>query len=115
MILDDYPPDLELIDHLVRALKYMVNNDNFYKMFEQHKFTLAQIEKLTPQALTILSDYENYPVFNLEMSMSFGPNVTSEWYDKFIEAYCKNKNINSLEMKSRVAHVIIQLQSQGYL
>lgn len=48
MILEDYPPDLELIAHLAKALRYMVNNDNFGKMFEQHKFALSQIEKLTP-------------------------------------------------------------------
>lgn len=114
-ILDDYPPDLELINHLARALKYMVNDENFYKMFEQHKFALAQIEKLTPQALTILTDYKNYPVFNIGTSIAFGPKVTSEWHYNFIKAYCKSKNISSLEIKSRVAHVIIQLQSQGYL
>lgn len=115
MILDDYPPDLELINHLAKALKYMVNNDNFYKMFEQHKFALAQIEKLTPQALTILTDYKNYPEFNVGTSIAFGAKITSEWHDKFIEAYCKSKRIDSLEMRSRVAHVIIQLESQGYL
>jgi predicted transport protein len=59
--------------------------------------------------------YKNHPVFNLGMSMSFGAKVTSEWHDKFIEAYYKSKNINSLEMRSRVVHVIIQLQSQGYM
>ena len=115
MILEDYPPDLELIAHLAKALRYMVNNDNFGKMFEQHKFALSQIEKLTPQALTILADYKNYPTFNLGMSMTFGIKVTSEWHDKFIEAYCNRKNITSIEMKSRIAHTIVQLESQGYI
>ena len=115
MILEDYPPDLELINHLAKALRYMVNNDNFSKMFEQHKFALSQIEKLTPQALTILADYKNYPEFNLGMSMTFGVKVTSEWHDKFIEAYCNRKKITSIEMKSRIAHTIVQLESQGYI
>lgn len=114
-ILDDNPPDLELISHLSTALKYIIDNGDFYKLFEKHKFALAQIEKLSPQALTILSDYRNYPDFKLESSTSMGGKITSEWNIKFVQSYCNLKEISSDEIIIRISHVITQLQTQGYL
>ncbi len=114
-ILDDSPPDQELIYHLSSVLKYITDDDNFYKMFEKHKFALSQIEKLTPQALTILADYKNYPTFKLGSAISFGPKVTSEWNVQFVNAYCLKKGISSQEFVTRVSHVITQLQTQGYI
>lgn len=54
----------------------ILNNNFISKMFEQHKFALSKIEKLTPQASTILAYYKNYPEFKLGMSMTFGVKVT---------------------------------------
>lgn len=114
-ILDDNPPDQELIYHLSSVLKFIISNDEFYKMFERHKFALSQIENLTPQALTILADYKNYPTFKLGTSISFGPKVTSEWNVQFVREYCVKKNITSPELITRISHVVTQLQTQGYI
>lgn len=114
-IIDDNPPDQELIHHLSSALKYITNDENFHSMFEKHKFAISQIEKLTPQALTLLADYKNYPTFQLGTAISFGPKVTSEWNMQFVIAYCTMKRISSQEIISRISHVITQLQTQGYI
>lgn len=114
-ILDDTPPDAELIEHLSTALKYIVNESDFHRMFEKHKFALSQIEKLTPQALTILADHRNFPSFQLSNAITFGPKVTSEWNSQFVHTYCNNKGITQEDLVSRVSHVIIQLQTQGYI
>ena len=114
-ILDDSPPDLELIGHLSTALKYIVENGKFQEMFEKHKFALAQIEKLSPQALTILCDYKSYPDFNIGSVAVNNGKVSSEWNTQFVQAYCLKKEITSSEIITRVSHVIIQLQTQGYL
>lgn len=114
-ILDDSPPDQELINHLSSVLKYIVEKNNFSKLFEQHRFALAQIEQLTAQALTVLSDYNNFPKFKLASSMSFGPKVTSDWNLEFVTAYCESKGITNPEQVIRVSHVVGQLQKQGYI
>jgi hypothetical protein len=52
-ITDDSPPDIDLISHLSLALYRIINSD-FEHLFSEHKYALSQIERLTPQALTIL-------------------------------------------------------------
>lgn len=114
-ILDDYPPDEELIEHLSTALKFIIDNEEFEELFGQHKFALSQIERLTPQALTVLSDYSNYPIFNLPASISIGPKVSSEWQLNFVNAYCKNKRITDDSTINRVSHSITELHSSGFI
>lgn len=114
-ILDDYPPDHKLIEHLSSTLKYMVDKENFSQLFEQHKFALSQIEKLTPQALTVLSDYISYPPFELGGYTSMGAKISSDWNTDFVRTYCLGKNITEPGTVNRVAHSITELQTQGFI
>lgn len=107
-ILDDSPPDLELANHLSSALKYIVDN-SFSQLFEQHKYALSQIELLTPQALSILSDRESWPLIPLGGYSSNGGRVTSDWLIEFTQAYAASKRINDPNVTSRVRHSINEL------
>ena len=107
-ILDDTPPDLELANHLSAALKYMVEN-SFSHLFEQHKYALSQIEQLTPQALTILSDRNAWPLITLGSYSANGGKVTSDWLIEFTQVYAKSKGISDVNTISRVRHSINEL------
>jgi len=109
-ILDDTPPDIELADHLTNTLKYMVSN-NFHKLFDQHKYALSQIEQLTPQALSILSDYKSWPMIQLGTYTSMGGKISSDWLVEFTQAYCSTKNIRDPGVTNRVKHSINELIS----
>lgn len=109
-ILDDTPPDIELSTHLSSALLYIVRND-FTKLFEQHKYALSQIEKLTPQALTIMADFKSWPLITLGSSTSTGTKITSDWLFEFTKAYCMTKKINDQGTINRVQHSINELIS----
>ena len=104
-ILDDSPPDLELANHLAHALRYIVDT-NFAAMFEAHRYALAQIEQLTPQALTILADYVNWPQMKLGSFSTSGPKVTSDWLTEFTRAYVSIKGISDSGVADRVKHSI---------
>ncbi|MFA5016765.1 MAG: hypothetical protein WC504_04410 [Methylobacter sp.] len=109
-ILDDTPPDVELADHLSSALNYMVNN-SFARLFEQHKYALSQIEQLTPQALTILSDRNSWPLIYLGGYSANGGKITSDWLMEFTQAYANSKGISDSNVISRVRHSINELIS----
>ena len=109
-IFDDSPPDLELAKHLSSALKYIVSSD-FVSMFEKHKYALSQIEQLTPQALTILSDFKNWPLLQLRSYSSSGPKITSDWLSEFTGAYSSSKRIIDGDTIERVRHSINELIS----
>ncbi len=109
-ILDDTPPDIELADHLTRALQHMVKN-NFHQLFDQHKYALSQIEQLTPQALSILSDHNSWPLIKLGSYTSMGGKISSDWLVEFTQAYCYAKGINDSGIINRVRHSINELIS----
>ncbi|MCL1695157.1 hypothetical protein [Lysinibacillus sp. BPa_S21] len=114
-ILDESPPDEELAEYLSSTLKYIIEKERFEELFEQHKYALAYIEKLTPQALAIIADYQNWPTIKLGSSIHFGPKITSDWYSEFTQAYCSKKRINNQEKYKRVQHSVIELQRQGIM
>lgn len=113
-ILDNTPPDKELLEHLSNALKHMVGN-NFHELFERHKYALSQIELLTPQALSILSDNSSWPIVGPVIYVSAGKTVSSDWSGAFTSAYCRVKEIDDLATIHRVKHSVKQLISNGLI
>lgn len=113
-ILDDSPPDPELSNHLSNILVNMSNSE-FQKLFEKEKFVLSQIELLTPQCLTILSDYQNWPHFIITSFSAQGTLLGKGWVDYFIEYYCSYKGINDGKAKDRILHSLKQLESDNYI
>ncbi|MEH7299373.1 hypothetical protein [Neobacillus drentensis] len=114
-ILDDSPPDEELMQHLSSVLKVIIDSGMFEELFDQHKYALSQIERLTPQALSIIADYKQWPAIRLGHSISFGPKVTSDWFSEFTNEYCAKKGIRDQDKYKRVQHSVIELQRQGLM
>lgn len=113
-ILDDTPPDISLMNHLAETLKFIINSD-FVNMFEEHKYALALIEQLTPQALTILTDYHSWPEFPLTTSTSVSGKITSDWLNAFIEPYVRNKGISEHSLIERVRNSMNELISKRFV
>lgn len=114
-IVDDSPPDPELTFHLSKVLKKIIEDGNFEELFEKHKYALGQIERLTPQAITIISDYKNWPPLNLGASIAFGPKVTSDFYMEFTTAYSNSKNITDINKIKRIQHSVVEIQNLGLM
>lgn len=102
-ILDNTPPDTLLTEHLAKALKHIANSD-FISLFEDHKYALNQIEMLTPQALTILSDYKSWPVWQLTNYSSSGIRLNSHWLPDFVNVYATAKGIDDTGMMAKISY-----------
>lgn len=113
-ILDNTPPDAELTDHLATVLQHIINSD-FTGLFEEHKFALNQLEMLTPQALTILSDYKCWPTWQLTSYSSNGPRLTSHWLPDFVNIYSVSKEISDPSMKAKISHSMNDLIKNRYV
>lgn len=113
-ILDNSAPDSDLTEHLAKTLKYIVESD-FKSMFEDHKYALNQIELLTPQALTILSDSNNWPFWRIQTYMSNGGIITSDWLPEFVNLYSERKNIIENSMRTKISHSINDLIKNRYI
>lgn len=114
-ILDNNPPDTELIDVLVKSLKHIIISGNFEDLFEKHKYALAQIESLPTQAILILADYKKYPEFTSGAAMYNRGKVEGEWAAQFSKTYARSKGIIDQGIILRMQHSIKQLITQGYI
>ncbi|SLL33508.1 Uncharacterised protein [Mycobacteroides abscessus subsp. abscessus] len=114
-IIDDSPPDPELTEHLSRVLKKIVEEGNFEALFEQHRYALGQIERLTPQAITIISDFREWPPIELGGAVSYGSKITSDFYTEFTQAYSNSKGISDINIKKRIQHSVIEIQRLGLM
>lgn len=113
-ILDDAPPDINLIKYLANALNYIIYND-FVIMFEDHKYALALIEQQTPQTLTILADYGSWPEFPLGLTISTAGKITSDWLDAFIGPYVRSKGISDSRLIERIKNSMNELISKRFV
>ena len=110
-IIDNNPPDKELFEHLIHALNYIINSD-FISMFDSHKYVLNLIENISPQGLVIISDYKNWPPFEISASLTYGEGRLSLWSPKFSKSYLNSKNIIDEQIKIRIEHAIEDLISK---
>lgn len=109
-ILDDNPADESLSGHLASALIYIYNTD-YEKLFNDHRFALGQIERVTPHALTLLAQSHQWPLFQLR-SMSINGNVVeSKWANEFSIAF--SEKIGYPSISERLAHVCEELIRGG--
>lgn len=101
-------PNKEYITLLSKVLKRITNSD-FQKLFSKHIYALNQIEKLTPQALIVLADFENWPEYTIGNYASRGGIISTEWTENFSEFYTHYKGITDDDIKRRIAHSIKEL------
>lgn len=114
-ILDDTPPDSELIEHLSTVLTNIVNAEHYEALFKKTKYVLSQIERLTPQSLTIIADESEWPTFEMSVSTYAGGKISNDFHNRFGEAYANKKSILNENTKNRIIHSIRELQNANLL
>ena len=115
-MLSDYPPDGDWFTHLRMTLEKICEAKNFEKLFDIHKFNLGLIEKMSPQALSIITDANNWPEFQFNFSgMSIGGKVTDQFQFPFAETYARKKGIEEPIKVERIVHIINDLQNGGFI
>lgn len=114
-ILDDAAPDSDLIDHLSTVLKNIVSAGHYETLFEQTKYVLGQIERLTPQSLTILADESSWPNFEMNASTYMGGKISNEFHERFGEAYSKTKAVTDTYKIKRIIHSVRELQNSNLI
>ena len=91
-----------------------MSHEDFVHQFERQRYALALISQLTPQALTILSDYNNWVQF--ECNGIIVDNILkSDWLNAFVGPYCRSKEINSIDVIERIRNSVNELLSKEYI
>lgn len=115
LIAEDNPPDPELFNHLAAAIKYISDSKKFEELFSNHKYAISQIEQLTPQALSVLANHEQWPVIYMGSLSTEGSRVTSDYNDQFAIKFAQTKGINKTEIMERLKHSVSELVSRRFI
>lgn len=115
LILSDTPPDSELINHLSTVLKNIINAGYYEELFEKSKYVLGQIERLTPQSLTIIVNNSTWPNFEMSASTYYGGKISNDFHAQFGKAYADTKGIVDKNKVKRIIHSIRELENANLL
>lgn len=109
-ILYDGTDNKAYIDKLSLVLKKIIDGGDFSSEFEGYKYILDQIEKLSPQAILVLSDFP-WPHFVIEAPYETNELgiVTSGWTGAFAQEYSKKRNLRTGRAQYRLENTIKEL------
>ena len=112
-ILDNGTEDREWIDLLSSVLKNIVNND-IEKQFEELSYVLAQISKLSPQALVVLNKKESWHPYKFTGSTTMSKQtVVGDWDTQIAKHF--GAEIGTIDKNKivRMAHTFRELENTG--
>ena len=104
--------DKSYIDKLATVLKNISDSD-FETLFQEHNYVLSQIEKLTPQALLLLSDQINWPPITFASTTSSGVTTGRDWDTAFAILYSNRKGKYDEKTRARIVHSINELKNNN--
>lgn len=105
----------EYIELLAKALRYISESD-FEDLFNEHDYALSQIEKLSPQALLLLSNFESWKGVLLQGSTTMsGQTIVGDWDVQATNFFVRSKSINDERIKKRIAHAFRELENYRML
>ncbi|TRZ78476.1 hypothetical protein D4R87_00610 [bacterium] len=101
---------------LAEVLKKISSSDDLEKMFEEYDYMLSQVEKLSPQALIILSNFEVWRggKFSGGSTVS-GQTVSKNWSIEMADKFAQSKSIEDIKHRQRIAHAYLELESNRML
>lgn len=106
--------DEKYIKILAGVLKKISNSD-FHVLFEEHNYVLSQIEKLSPQALLVLSDFSNWPSVSYSSTTTSGVTSGEGWDTSFATLYSNRKETPDEKTRARLSHVVNELRNNNLM
>lgn len=106
-------------EDFIELLSNVVHNicrEDFERMFDQLNYILSQIEKLSAQALLLISKYEEWKGIRLERATGMGSGIICPDWDSQLTMYFVNKMGLSDQGKiTRINHAFHELESNGII
>ena len=111
-IVDKGAEDQEWIRLLATALR-KVSDAEFEKYFDAQMFILSQIDRLSPQALILLSKYSIWREANIQSTTTTSGQTMGDWIPQATMFMRQKLGVNNLEVGARINHSFRELESTG--
>ncbi len=103
----------ELGKLLARILIHISEKD-FETLFSEISYAISRIERLSPQALFLLSDSRAWPKVSVGGTTTSDVTLSGKWRITVSTAYLHDKGLDDKTMTGRVAHSFGELESGGF-
>ncbi|HVT75173.1 MAG TPA: hypothetical protein VHD69_02025 [Candidatus Paceibacterota bacterium] len=114
-IIDNSSADDEWLNILANVLKN-ISNDDFVKHFEAKDYVLAQISKLTPQALIIINKHDIWKQAHIQnTTTTSGQTASGDWSEQITMFLRSKVGITDLHTGARINHSFRELESAGLI
>lgn len=113
-IVDKGTEDIEWIRLLAITLKN-VTEAEFDKYFDAQMFVLSQIDRLSPQALILLSQYNTWKEINIQGTTTTSGQTMGDWIPQATMFMRRKLSIDSLEVGARINHSFRELETAGII
>jgi hypothetical protein len=113
-IVDKGAEDQEWIVLLATVLQ-KISEAEFEKYFEAQMFILSQIDRLSPQALIILSQYNIWRKVNIQGTTTASGKTAGDWAPQVTKFMRQHLEIENLEVGGRINHSFNELESANML
>lgn len=111
-IVDKGDEDQEWIRLLAIVLR-RVSEAEFEKYFDAQMFVLSQIDRLSPQALILLSEYDVWRQANIQNTTTTSGQTMGDWVPQVTMFMRQKKSVDNLEVGARINHSFRELESTG--
>ena len=113
-IIDKGAEDQEWIRLLAKVVQ-RISEAEFEKYFDAQMFMLSQIDRLTPQALLILSKYGIWKGVNIQNTTTTSGQTVGDWAPQVTMFMRQRIGIENLEVGGRINHSFRELESAGMI
>ncbi len=113
-ITDKGPEDHEWIKLLARVLKNIPNKE-FEKYFEEEMYILSQIDRLSPQALILISKYDIWREVNIQGTTTTSGFTMGDWAPQVTRFLTTKMESAGLSVGGRINHSFGELESTSML
>lgn len=108
---DDFGNFADLLSQMLINL----STKDFESLFDKVSYLISRIEKLSPQALFLLSDSHNWPKDSVGGTTMSDYTLSGGGLKIVVNGYLRDKKIDKESVKPRVLHAFGELQSGGYM
>lgn len=111
-IVDKGAEDKEWIGLLAVALRKLSETE-FEKYFDAQMFVMSQIDRLSPQALILLSKYDIWRQKNIQGTSTTSGKTMGDWIPQATMFMRLKLGVDNLEVGARINHSFRELESAG--
>jgi|SRR3989338_565522 len=102
------------ISKLLARILIHISDKDFETLFSEISYAISRIEKLSPQALFLLSDSRTWPNVSVGGTTTSDVTLSGKWRSTVSATYLRDKGLDDKAMINRVAHSFGELESGGF-